>query len=248
MRGLRARRRRLSDRRRGKDRLLRDILTSSFQGWSHYHHIFVVGAGPAPGINGATVNGRAGGMSGVSINGQSGTGLSINEDGQNVEDPGGPGSATPVNPNPDMLSEVTIQTSNFGADNAKGPVVINSVSKSGGSTFHGSAHFYARSSSMNSEDSFNKAAEVAPGSGFTKGQLKVPSHYYYPGFNVGGPIIIPGTNFNKGRDKVFFHESFEAYRQLIDGGVVRAFVPTAAMVNSGDFSAMSTFTGANAPD
>src|SRR5665213_2953519 len=48
MRGLRARRRRRSDRRRGKDRLLRDILTSSFQRWSHYHHIFVAGSGPAP--------------------------------------------------------------------------------------------------------------------------------------------------------------------------------------------------------
>ena len=48
----------------------------------------------------------AGGMAAVSINGQSGTGLSINQDGQNVEDPGAPGAATPVNPNPDMISEV----------------------------------------------------------------------------------------------------------------------------------------------
>jgi hypothetical protein len=204
-------------------------------------------SGGVVGINGFTVNGSAGGMSGVSINGQANTGLSINEDGQNVEDPGGPGSATPVNPNPDMLSEVTIQTSNFGADNAKGPVVINSVSKSGGSVFHGGAQFYARNGAMNSEDAFNKAAEADPANGYTKGQLKVPSHYYYPGFNVGGPIIIPGTRLNTGRNKYFFHESFENYRQLIDGGIVRAFVPTAAMVNNGDFSEMSTFTGASAP-
>jgi hypothetical protein len=193
------------------------------------------------GINGATVNGSAGGMSGTSINGQSGTGLSINMDGQNVEDPGGPGSATPVNPNPDMISEVTVLTSNYGADNAKGPIVINSMTKSGGSTFHCGAHIYARNSALNSEQAFNKAIEVAPGSPYTPGQLKVPSHYYYPGFSVGGPIIIPGTEVNKARNKYFFHESYEAYRQLIDGGLLRDFVPTAAMVDNGDFSATTNW-------
>jgi len=199
--------------------------------------------GEVVGINGFTVQGGAGAgaMGGVSINGQSATGLSINQDGQNVEDPGAPGSATPVNPNPDMISEVSVLTSNYGADNAKGPVVINSLSKSGGSAFHGGVHFYARNSVMNSEDAFNKAVEADPASGFSKGQLKVPSHYYYPGFDVGGPILIPGTKFNRRRNKYFFHESFEAYRQLIDGGVNRAFVPTAAMVNNGDFSGMSTW-------
>jgi hypothetical protein len=191
------------------------------------------------GINGSTVNGSAGGMSGVSINGQTNTGLSMNIDGQNVEDPGGPGSATPVNPNPDMLTEVTIQTSNYGADNAKGPVVINAVSKSGGSTFHGAGYIYARNSVLNSEDSFNKAIESVASNGFSQGELKVGSHYYYPGFNVGGPIIL-GSHASKWRDKLFFHESFEAYRQLIDGGIVRAYVPTQAMINNGDFSSMST--------
>jgi len=195
-------------------------------------------SGQAIGINGFTVNGSAGGMSGVSINGQTGVGLSMNMDGQNVEDPGGPGSATPVNPNPDMISEVTVQASNFSADNAKGPIVINSVSKSGGSSFHGGAAFYARNAALNTEEAFSKANEATTGSGFTKGQLKVPSHYYYPGFNIGGPIIIPGTHVNAGRNKYFFHESFESYRQLIDGGIDRAFVPTAAAFN-GDFSAMN---------
>jgi hypothetical protein len=197
--------------------------------------------GETVGINGFTVNGSAGAMGGVSINGQAATGLSVNQDGQNVEDPGAPGSATPVNANPDMIAEVSVLTSNYGADNSKGPVVINSVSKSGGKQFHGDFHFYARNSAMNSEDSFNKAVESDPASGFSKGQLKVPSHYYYPGFDIGGPILIPGTGFNKARNKYFFEEGFESYRQLIDGGINRAFVPTAAMVNNGDFSGMSTW-------
>jgi len=195
--------------------------------------------GSAIGINGFTVAGSAGGMAGTSINGQSGTGLSINADGQNVEDPGGPGSATPVNPNPDMISEVQIQTSNFGADNAKGPVVINTLSKSGGSEFHGDARITARNTVLNAEEADEKKQEVV--SGFKKGYLLGPSHNYTPGFGVGGPLIIPGTRFGKkGSTKLFFHESFESYLQLFDGGVTDAFVPTTDMIKSGDFSPLGT--------
>ena len=207
------------------------------------------------GVNGFTVNGNAGGMAAVSINGQSGTGISINQDGQNVEDPGAPGAATPVNPNPDMISEIQVLTSNYGADNAKGPVVINTLSKSGGSAYHGDAHFYARNSSMNAEESNNKQQEVL--NTYSPGYLKVPSHYYYPGGDIGGPLVIPHTRFNNtAKTKLFFHESFEDYRQLIDGGINNAFVPTADMIKTGDFSALGTapymtspaWTGATEPD
>ena len=191
------------------------------------------------GINGFTVNGSAGGMAAVSINGQTGTGISINQDGQNVEDPGGPGSATPVNPNPSMISEIQILTSNYGADNAKGPVVINTLSKSGGSSFHGDVHFFARNSILNAEEANSKQQEVQ--SNFNKGYLSIPSHYYYPGFTVGGPVIIPHTRFNSGaKTKLFFQEGFEYYRQLIDGGINDAFVPTADMIKTGDFSSLGT--------
>jgi hypothetical protein len=204
------------------------------------------------GINGFTVNGSAGGMAAVSINGQSGTGLSINQDGQNVEDPGAPGSATPVNPNPDMISEIQIMTSNYGADNAKGPVVINTLSKSGGSSFHGDGHFFARNAALNAEESNNKLQEVL--NGFNKGYLAIPNHFYYPGFTVGGPVIIPHTRFNSSsKTKFFFHEAFEDYRQLIDGGINDAFVPTANMIKTGDFSPMNNWGspawgGATQPD
>src|ERR1035437_7964040 len=195
--------------------------------------------GEVVGINGFAVNNNAGGLAGVNVNGQT---VGITQDGQNTFDPGAAGAATPVNPNPDMISEVKVMTSNFSAENAKGPVVVNTITKSGGSTFHGDVRFYARNSTLNSEDAFNKAIESDPSNGFTPGQLKGPSAYYYPGFSVGGPVLIPGTGFNKSRHKVFFFESYENYHQLIDGGINRAFVPTAAMLN-GDFSALNTFTG-----
>lgn len=198
------------------------------------------------GVNGSTVGASAGGMSAVAINGQSGTGLSINQDGQNVEDPGAPGAATPVNPNPDMISEVSVLTSNYGADNAKGPVVINSLSKSGTSSLHGDVHFLARNSDLNAEEAYEKLQEEE--SSYKKGYLKVPSHYYYPGFDVGGPIVIPGTNFNKNKNRYFFHESWENYLQLIDGGIDNAFIPTTEMIKTGDFSALGTTPYTSAED
>jgi hypothetical protein len=54
------------------------------------------------------------------------------------------------------------------------------------------------------------------------------------GYQVGGPVVIPGVNFNKNRDKLFFFFNQEFYRQLIPGGPRNAMVPTDAVIN-GDF-------------
>ena len=183
--------------------------------------------GETIGINNSSIGGNTGGLSSVTINGQF---VDITQDGQHVFDPGASGAATPVNPNPDMISEVKVLNASFSAENAKGPVVVNTVTKGGGSGFHGAAYMYARNSAMNANDSFNNSV----------GAAKPPSSYYYPGGNIGGPLIIPGTGFNKSRQKVFFFEAYENYHQLLDGGVDRSFVPTAAMLN-GDFSALSTY-------
>jgi len=190
--------------------------------------------GQVVGINGFAVGNSAGGLGNVAVNGQA---IDITIDGQHSFAPGST-AANPVNPNPDMISEVKVLSSNFSAENAKGPVVVNTVTKAGGSSFHGEGYFYARNQVMNSEDWFNKAIDSNPSNGFKPGQLKVPSSYYYPGFNVGGPLYIPGTGLNKSKQKLFFFEGFEYYKQDLDGGVDRAFVPTDAMLN-GNFSELS---------
>jgi Carboxypeptidase regulatory-like domain len=184
-------------------------------------------SGQVVGINGFCAgNGcNAGGLSGVNINGQS---ANITQDGQNTFDPGAFGAATPVNPNPDMISEVKVMTSNFSSENAKGPVVVNTETKSGGSTFHGEGYMYARNHVMNATDHFNKDTRI--------NQPKPNDSYYFPGGNIGGPLYIPGTGFNKSHQKLFFFEAFEYYDQHLDGGVDRAYVPTAANL-AGDFSA-----------
>jgi hypothetical protein len=183
--------------------------------------------GETIGINGSSIAGNTGGLSSVTINGQQ---VDITQDGQHVFDPGASGAATPVNPNPDMISEVKVTTANFTAENAKGPIIVNTISKAGGSGFHGSAYMYLRNSKLNANDAFNNMV----------GAAKPVSSYYYPGGNIGGPVIIPGTGFNKSRQKLFFFEGYENYHQTLDGGVARSFVMTPAMLD-GDFSALSTY-------
>src|SRR5439155_3861492 len=127
--------------------------------------------------------------------------LDITADGAHVSDPGC-NCDTPVNPNSDFLQEFKVLTSNFSAEEQKGPVVITSVTKSGGSTYHGSAFFSARNHALNSNDWLNNFSGIQ----------QPANSYYYPGATFGGPVRIPGTNFNKNRDKLFFCTGFEYYR------------------------------------
>src|SRR5947208_1757176 len=135
-----------------------------------------------------------------SANGTRTAALDITSDGAHIIDPGcNCGQA--MNTNADMTAELKVMTSNFGADEAKGPVVISAIGKSGGQQFHGEAYAYARSWHLNANDPQNIDA------GFSRPESK----YFYPGFNIGGPLIIPGTNFNHNRDKLFFFFGTEDY-------------------------------------
>jgi Carboxypeptidase regulatory-like domain len=173
------------------------------------------------GINGYTVGGNAAGLGGTQINGQA---LDITLDGGHVFDPGAAGSATPVNPNMDMISEVKVLASNFSAEYEKGPVVINAETKGGGSHYHGQVHLVAQNYNLNGTDMSVRQSK----------QKKGASSAYYPGAQLGGPI--PFGSYNRNHDKLFFFEGFEAYRQTVDGLLARAVVPTDAML-TGDFSA-----------
>ncbi len=181
--------------------------------------------GETIGING---NGDAGSQSPLngaySYNGLPGNSLDITADGAHVSDPGC-NCATPVNPNSDMISEFKVLTSNFSAENQKGPSVISSVAKSGGKDFHGSAFFYARNYSLNANDALFNAT----------GQSRPENKYYYPGGTIGGPVLIPGTRFNKNRNKLFFFTGYEYYYQVLDTGLLRATVPTPGEIG-GNFS------------
>jgi hypothetical protein len=190
--------------------------------------------GQTIGING---NGDSGSQSPLnnaySYNGLPGNSMDITADGAHVSDPGC-NCDTPVNPNSDMISEIQVKMSNFDASNQKGPAVITSTAKSGGKDFHGSGFFYARNYAMNANDAlFNASGEARP-----------ENKYYYPGGTIGGPVLIPGTNFNKNRNKLFFFTGFEYFYQVLDTGLLRATVPTSAEIG-GNFSPASVAAEGN---
>jgi hypothetical protein len=183
--------------------------------------------------NGQTIGINANGDSGsqsplnaaYSYNGLPTNSLDITADGAHVSDPGC-NCDTPVNPNSDFVQEFKVLTSNFSAEEQKGPVVISSITKAGGTQFHGNAFFSARNHSLNANDWLNNFSGVQ----------QPANSYYYPGGSIGGPVIIPGAS--KVRDKLFFFTGFEYFNQTLDTGLLRSTVPTASEL-TGDFSPTS---------
>jgi Carboxypeptidase regulatory-like domain len=174
-----------------------------------------------------------GALASYTANGLPIPGMSLKWDGANLTDPGDYSGNT-MNINYDMVSEVKVQTGNFTAEESNGPVVINAVSKTGGRQFHGSLYTYARTYQLNSTDWLANF----------EGYGKPPDRYVYPGMNIGGPVTIPGTKFNR-NGRVTFFAGVEDYAQrnnyaygAASQALIHALVPTAAM-RAGDFSASS---------
>jgi hypothetical protein len=177
---------------------------------------------------GINANGDAGSQSPLnnafSYNGLPGNSVDIVADGAHVSDPGC-NCDTPVNPNSDFVQEFKVLASNFSAEEQKGPMVISSVTKAGGSQFHGNAFFYARNYVLNSNDAYFNAT----------GAPKPQNKYYYPGGSIGGPVLIPWTKFNHNRNKLFFFTGYEYFYQVLDTGLLTATVPTPGEI-AGNFS------------
>ena len=163
-------------------------------------------------------------------NGNSANGVTLLSDGSNISDPGDYGDST-QNVNTDMVEEVKVQTSNFTAESSNGPIVINAVGKSGTQNFHGELYTYARTYQLNSQDWLSKYL----------GQAKPSDHYIYPGGNLSGPLVIPGTNFNHSKKLTFFVGAEDyAQRNIYAYGsaaqaLQKALVPTKNM-RTGNFS------------
>jgi hypothetical protein len=151
-------------------------------------------------------------------------GMTMTSDGANLLDPGNQGTQT-ANINQNQVQEVSILTSAYGAEFAKGPVTFQAIGKSGGAQFHGGGYLYARNGVFDSNGAYNNSQKVqAPTNSF-----------YYPGGDFGGPVIIPHTRFNKNHDKLFFYAAYEYMDQHPAGTLLSYFVPTSQM-QSGNFT------------
>ncbi|MEK7404239.1 MAG: carboxypeptidase regulatory-like domain-containing protein [Acidobacteriota bacterium] len=156
-----------------------------------------------------------------SVNGgRTGT-LSVYLDGSDNLATGGGGHSF-VNINPDALAEIKVMTSNYSAEYGQSAgAVMNMALKSGTRDFHGSAYEFVRNSAFDAR-AFN-----------TLRKQKLTYNNF--GFNLGGPIFLPGK-FNTSRDKLFFFVGGD-FKRLRRGNPSVWNVPLMAQ-RSGDFSAL----------
>jgi len=164
------------------------------------------------------------------VNGLRGEQNNVTIDGSRMIDIGS-NNGTVITANPDMIQEVKVQTSNYAAEHGTSAVQISITGKGGSSDFHGSVYDYLRNYRFQANDRSNSINNV----------VRPKSKYNYPGGNIGGPILLPGTNFNRSRDKAFFFFGYERYYQQVDEGSNRFIVPTVKQ-RQGDFSEFSNVT------
>jgi len=150
--------------------------------------------------------------------------VTMTSDGANLLDPGNQGTQT-ANINQNQVAEVSVLTSAYDASFAKGPVTLQAYGKSGSAQFHGQAYLYTRNGQFNAIDSYDKSQGLKP----------ISDSFYYPGGDFGGPVLIPGSKFNRNRDKLFFYGAFEYMKQTPAGTSYQFFLPTSQM-EGGNFS------------
>src|SRR5262245_12807137 len=174
----------------------------------------------APGWNnlvGVTVNGSRGGTLNLTLDGVSSlaTGSQL-----------GPYLA----PGLDAIGEVKVLLTNYQAEYGRSSGgTINVVIKNGTRDFHGSGFYFKRHEQFNANEFFNNL----------RGVPKQRYRFNYWGGTIGGPVIIPGTSFNKNRDKLFFFWSQEYLPRLYPTRQGRLTFPT-QLERNGDFSKSST--------
>jgi hypothetical protein len=140
----------------------------------------------------------------------------------------------------DATQEVQILTANYTAEYGRsngGQVRI--ITKSGGKDFHGTFYEFMRNSAFDanswtrnrSGNPTTRPCELFPKDAHCRPE---PFRYNQFGYSLSGPVLIPGTGFNEGRDKVFWLWGQEWVRQR-RASTTSITVPTLRMRN-GDFS------------
>jgi hypothetical protein len=135
----------------------------------------------------------------------------------------------------DSTQEVQILTTDYAPEYGRtSGAQIRFTTKTGTSQFHGAAYEYLRNTALNA----NTWARNANPNGLTSSAA--PVHYNQFGYNIGGPIYIPGK-FNTSKSKVFFYlgQEWLKYHFQESGSTVGSAglltVPTMKM-REGDFS------------
>ncbi len=172
-----------------------------------------------------------GSMGGLSINGRGG-GFNFSYDGVTNKDTGS-NSGNYAAPALDSIAEVRVQTSNFQAEYGRSSgATITVITRSGSKDFRGSAAYYKRDDSLNGNE-FSRRQQCGLG---VTAQCKPPLYAFDNyAWTLGGPVLIPGTDFNKGRNKLFFFFSQDILSRTDPGTLNNRTMPT-ALERQGNFS------------
>jgi hypothetical protein len=157
----------------------------------------------------------AGATASTTVNGIRGTNMMVSLDGARLQDVGA-NNGTLVALNSAMVSEVKFQTSNYAAEFGSAAVNVQAITKAGSSEFHAGLYSILRDHRLSTNDLARARA----------GGQKPKSRFQFPGVYLSGPLLIPGTRFNRGRDKLFFFVAGEVARQQVDQGTSFSIVPT----------------------
>ena len=168
------------------------------------------------------------------VQGGRSTSNSVTIDGMPVTQPNG--SATGTFMSMDSVASVKLMVSSYQAEFGRKPgAAIQAITKSGGRQFHGAAYWYTRHEQFNANSFFNNRGGVPEG----------PYRYTTAGFNVGGPLYIPGL-FNRQRRRLFFFFSSEQLREARPQAIREVTTPTEAE-RRGDFSDSRDLNGTLIP-
>jgi hypothetical protein len=163
-------------------------------------------------------------LGGITINGNRAGTINLTLDGVSSLDTGSMGGPY-LAPSVDAVGEVKVLLTNYQAEYGRSSGgTINAVIKSGTRDFHGVAYYFKRNEAFNANEFFRNR----------DGLPKPRYRFDYPGYNVGGPLYIPGK-FNRNRDKLFFFWSQEFLPRKYPTAVGRRMFPT-QLERNGDFS------------
>ncbi|HYP09598.1 MAG TPA: carboxypeptidase regulatory-like domain-containing protein [Bryobacteraceae bacterium] len=185
-------------------------------------------------LNGNNFRGWSGGGIPAVNGGRTGQ-VILNLDGVASQDSGNlnPGY---LSPSIDAIQEVRLLVSNYTAEyGGRTGGQLTFTIKSGTPQFHGSAFYYLRHEMLNANEFFNNKQRIA----------KQRYRYHNPGGTIGGPLYIPGTNFNRDRSKLFFF--FSADYLVNKNRIENTFTMPTGLERQGDFSQSVTTTGALIP-
>ncbi len=142
-----------------------------------------------------------------------------------------------IAPSVDAIGEVRVLMANYNAEyGARSGGQMNVIIKSGTNSFHGSGYFYFRNEALNANEFFNNKTGVP----------RPMYRYQNVGGTIGGPFIIPGTNFNKSHTRLFWFFSYDYLHSTNVTAPNRYTMPT-ALERQGDFSQTVTTTGVLIP-